>query len=74
MLGDVLLINDMHKDAARAIAERVMEDRVTKDERYRYVVGISGESGSGKSELAHSLGLILKENNIRVKVVHTDEY
>jgi uridine kinase len=74
MLGDILLINDMHKDAARAIAEKVMEDRGTKDERYRYVVGISGESGSGKSELAHSLGLILKENYIRVKVIHTDNY
>jgi len=74
MLGDILLINDMHKDAARTIAEKVMEDRGTKDERYRYVVGISGESGSGKSELAHSLGIILKENNIRVKVIHTDNY
>ena len=33
-----------------------MEDRETKEERYRYLVGISGESGSGKSELAHALG------------------
>jgi len=68
------LINDMHKDAARTIAKKVMEDRGTRDERYRYVVGISGESGSGKSELAHSLGLTLKESNIRVKVIHTDNY
>jgi uridine kinase len=74
MLGDVLLINDMHKEAARSIFEKVMEDRATKGERYRYVVGISGESGSGKSELAHSLGILLKENHIRVKVIHTDNY
>ena len=74
MLGDVLLINDMHKEAARAICERVMADRDAREERYRYVVGISGESGSGKSELAHALGMCLKQHNIRVKVIHTDNY
>ncbi len=74
MLGDVLLINDMHKEAAQAICEKVIADRETKDERYRYVVGISGESGSGKSELAHTLGTYLKSHHIRVKVIHTDNY
>ncbi len=74
MLGDVLLINDMHKDAAQTIFERVQEERNTLDERYRYVVGISGESGSGKSELAHSLGKLLKDHHVRVKVIHTDNY
>lgn len=74
MLGDILLINDMHKEAAQAICERVMADRESREERYRYVIGISGESGSGKSELAHALGLCLKHNHIRVKVIHTDNY
>ena len=74
MLGDVLLINDMHKDAAQAIFEKLMEGCGSKEERYRCIVGISGESGSGKSELAHSLGKLLKENNVRVKVIHTDNY
>ncbi len=74
MLGDVLLINDMHKEAAQAICERVIEDRNSKEERYRYIVAIAGESGSGKSELAHALGKSLKENHIRVKVIHTDNY
>lgn len=68
------MINDMHKEAAQTICEKVMEDREAKGERYRYVVGISGESGSGKSELAHSLGLNLKAHHIRVKVIHTDNY
>ena len=64
----------MHKDAARDIAAKVLVDREAKGERYRYVVGISGESGSGKSELAHALGTFLKEKSIRVKVIHTDNY
>jgi uridine kinase len=74
MLGDILLINDMHKEAAQSICEKVIADRETKEERYRYVVGISGESGSGKSELAHALGTCLKQKNVRVKVIHTDNY
>jgi uridine kinase len=74
MLGDVLLINDMHKEAARSFYEKVMADLAAKGERYRYVVGISGESGSGKSELAYSLGIILKMNHIRAKVIQTDNY
>lgn len=74
MLGDILLINDMHKEAAQSIFERVSEARAKLEERYRYVVGISGESGSGKSELAHALGKLLKDQNIRVKVIHTDNY
>ena len=74
MLGDVLLINDMHKEAAQTICQKVIADRETREERYRYVVGISGESGSGKSELAHALGTCLKQHNIRVKVIHTDNY
>ena len=75
MLGDVLLISDMHKEAAAEISEKVMADLETKEEeRYRYIVGISGESGSGKSELSYALGKELKAHHIRVKVVHTDNY
>lgn len=64
----------MHKEAAQAISEHLMDGCDKKGERYRCIVGISGESGSGKSELAHALGKILKDNNIRVKVIHTDNY
>ncbi|MEZ5071404.1 MAG: hypothetical protein R2751_10640 [Bacteroidales bacterium] len=74
MLGDVLLINDMHKDAAQSIFHHVMENLERKADRYRYIVAISGESGSGKSELAHALGKALKQEHIRVKVIHTDNY
>ena len=74
MLGDILLINDMHKEAAASIYKFVKEERKRKPRRYRYIVGISGESGSGKSELAHALGVILKADHIRVKIIHTDNY
>lgn len=68
------MINDMHKEAAADICEKVLSDLESKEDRYRYIVGISGESGSGKSELSHSLGIALKAHHIRVKVIHTDNY
>lgn len=77
MLGDVLLINDLHKAAAQAIMERVLVEKEKKekiDPDYKYVVAISGESGAGKSELSHSLAMLLKGRGIRVKVLHTDNY
>jgi uridine kinase len=74
MLGDILLINDMHKEAAQGIFDHIKTGCKNKGERYRCIVGISGESGSGKSELAHALGKLLKDNNVRVKVIHTDNY
>ncbi len=77
MLGDVLLITDQHKSAAKYIMERVLADRdeMEKDNPgYKFVVAISGESGAGKSELAHSLALLLKGRALRVKILHTDNY
>ena len=77
MLGDVLLINDQHKSAAKVIMERVLADKNEIEKNnpgYKFVVAISGESGAGKSELAHSLALLLKTSNIRVKILHTDNY
>jgi len=74
MLGDILLIRDMHKAAAEAVARKVMEDRANKPRAYKYIVAISGESGAGKSEVSHSIAKILKEQHIRVKVLHADNY
>ncbi len=77
MLGDVLLINDQHKSAAEVIRDRVLDDlngMLNESPGYKFVVAISGESGAGKSELAHSLALLLKQCDIRVKILHTDNY
>jgi len=74
MLGDVLLIQETHKQAAARIKEILMEDCASKARGYKYIVAISGESGSGKSELSHSLAKMLKPDKIRVKIIHTDNY
>jgi uridine kinase len=74
MLGDVLLINDFHKTAAGSIYKFLYDKRNTKKKNYRFIVAISGESGAGKSELSHSLALLLKKEGMRVKILHTDNY
>jgi len=77
MLGDILLITDKHRKAAGVIARRVLEEKKTMEMSYpgyRFIVAISGESGAGKSELSHSLAIVLKSAGLRVKVLHTDNY
>jgi len=77
VLSDILLISEKHKKAAEVISERVLVEKQAKEEEfagYRFIVAISGESGAGKSELAHSLALVLKKEGIRVKILHTDNY
>lgn len=69
MLGDVLLITEKHKRAAQTIFKRVLKEQTDK-----YIVAISGESGSGKTELSHSLAKLLKQEGIRTKLLHTDNY
>ncbi|MCF6358649.1 MAG: hypothetical protein L3J54_12680 [Draconibacterium sp.] len=74
MLGDVLLINEKHKVAADSIYKFSSKIIGPKKKGYRFIVAISGESGAGKSELSHSLALLLKKEGKRVKVLHTDNY
>ncbi len=74
MRGDILSIREEHENAAAAIAKKVLAEKESKPKNYKYIVGISGESGSGKGELSYSLGLHLKKQHIRVKILHTDNY
>jgi uridine kinase len=69
MLGDVLLITDGHRQAGRQIIERLRGI-----ENKKYVVAIGGESGSGKSELAHVISRQLKDAGRLTKVLHIDNY
>jgi uridine kinase len=69
MLGDVLLITEKHKNAAEVIFKYIMARRTDK-----MIIAISGESGSGKSELTHTLAKRLRREDIFAKPLHTDNY
>jgi uridine kinase len=69
MLGDVLLITDNHRKAAEQIVGglgRIKSDKV--------VIAIGGESGAGKSELAHVVARRLKDKGEPAKILHIDDY
>ncbi|MBW6460147.1 MAG: hypothetical protein K0B08_06195 [Bacteroidales bacterium] len=69
MLGDVLLIEEKHRTAGEAIVQKILERRKDK-----FMVAISGESGSGKSELAHVVARGLRKHGIMAKPIHIDNY
>ncbi len=69
MLGDILLINDNHRKAAEQIISRFGKFKSDK-----VVIAIGGESGAGKSELAHVISRRLKERGELAKVLHIDNY
>ena len=53
MLGDVLLITDKHREAGEKIIAHILKNRTDK-----YIVAISGESGSGALAAAAGGGFI----------------
>jgi uridine kinase len=69
MLGDVLLITNNHKKAARGILTYL--DKISGE---KIILAIGGESGSGKSEIAHEVARILKARTTPAKIMHIDNY
>ena len=69
MLEDVLLIEEKHKRVANGIV-----DEILKSKKDKFIVAISGESGSGKSELTHVVAKTLRNYGIFAKPVHLDNF
>jgi uridine kinase len=70
MIGDKLVIDDYHREAA-SLAMRHIEKRPAGG---RLAISVSGESGSGKSEIALCLREILEAAGRRVVVLAQDDY
>jgi len=69
MLEDVLLIEEKHRKVAAGIVEEIL-----KNKKPKYVVAISGESGSGKSELTHLVAKGMRKYGIFAKPIHLDNF
>ena len=69
MLEDVLLIAQKHRDAAEVITNEIL-----KNKKDKLIVAISGESGSGKSELTHVIAKNLRKHGIFAKPIHIDNF
>lgn len=64
-----MLIDEKHRVAGESIMQMILENRKPK-----MIVAISGESGSGKSELAHVIAKGLRKHGIMAKPLHIDNY
>ena len=71
MKGDILVIEQHHIDASRKIVSRILSDI---PENGRFILTISGESGSGKSETAKALSDALEHHQISSVVLGQDDY
>ncbi len=69
MLGDILLIQEKHKKAGETLIDKILDSKKEK-----YIVAISGESGSGKTELAHVIAKGMRKHGIFAKPMHIDNF
>lgn len=69
MIGDKLVIETHHTDRAREIC-----DLLPHPIPARFTLIVAGESGSGKSELAHEVARLLSEAGQQTGILQQDDY
>jgi len=72
MEGDVLIINNFHRKAAKQ-AVAILLPEIEKSEG-RYFLTVAGESGAGKSEIAASIAAELEKAGKATYVFAQDDY
>ena len=72
MRGDILIIDDNHRQAAGEVVDLILED--IRQTSRKFVITVAGESGAGKSEVAESLTERLWEHGFRCYVFAQDDY
>ncbi len=72
MKGDVIVLEEHHTAAARAIVPDILEAVRAKDGRY--IITVAGESGSGKSETGKAIADELGSHGITCVLLGQDDY
>ena len=72
MRGDILIIGEHHRQAARDIVELTLPGIRSKPEKFFF--SVAGESGAGKSEIAYALESLLEDMNIPASIIQQDDY
>jgi len=72
MKGDVVLLQERHITAARAIVAGIIDQINSKSSRF--IISVAGESGSGKSETALAISNELINYGIKSIVLGQDDY
>lgn len=72
MRGDIILVGEEHRAAARRIVDHLIDEIRASDRRF--TITVAGESGSGKSEMGRALADELGERGIEAAVLQQDDY
>jgi uridine kinase len=72
MKGDVVIVEEHHRNAAKKIVPQLLPQIEAKTTRY--VIIVAGESGSGKSELGKAIQEELMGSDIKAVVLGQDDY
>jgi uridine kinase len=72
MKNDKILIEEYHRRIAVKIVEALMPE--IRQHSRRYVISVGGESGSGKSETAMAIVLVLETKGVKAVVLGQDDY
>jgi uridine kinase len=70
--GDIIIVEDHHRQAAERIVPRIVEEILARERRTTLTV--AGESGSGKSETAQAIADALKPHGITSAILQQDDY
>jgi uridine kinase len=71
MIGDKLIIERHHTERAAEIYALLAEPVQTQT---RFTLTVAGESGAGKSELAHEIYRLLNAQGLKAEVLQQDDY
>ena len=72
MKGDVIVLEEHHKQAARKIVPEII-DKI-KNKAARYTITVAGESGSGKSETGKAIADELEKRGVKSVLLGQDDY
>ncbi|MCB2218947.1 MAG: hypothetical protein KQI35_01035 [Bacteroidetes bacterium] len=72
MKGDILIIDENHRKAAKQVVNLILDD--IQNASKKYVITVAGESGAGKSEIGASIAEKLKEHGLHAYVFGQDDY
>lgn len=72
MEGDVLIINNYHRKAAKQVVSLLLPD-LEKAGR-KFFLSVAGESGAGKSEIAASIAAELEKTGRKTFIFQQDDY
>lgn len=72
MKGDIIVIEEHHRNAAQKIVLEIIEK--IKNKATRYTITVAGESGSGKSETGKAIADELEKLGIKAVLLGQDDY